>query len=139
MPLLRPELVALSGLLLAESWLQTLLVHKVRATVEHVLRDGVFFFGTLAPWLIFSFVESGHLLPSTMSAKRDFFCDPCFPYPLRSAWFESGLTAFFTTVGLTGLGFFFPPHHAQGHRMPALRCGVSGRILARISQRDESL
>lgn len=113
-PLLRPELVALSGILLADRSWNIAFRDGARSGVHSVACDAKYFIPTLAPWLLFAFVASGHVLPSTITTKRDFFCDPCAPFDMRRGWFEYGLGTYLAAIGILSFAYLALPFTKVG-------------------------
>lgn len=106
MPLLRPELLAFALLLLA---LRVVEAAKdgVSPAVTRFKNDAAFFAVAIVPWMIFSFVETGHPVPSTMSAKHDFFAEFCLPPDVKAQWFHVIFVEFGARVGFVLGGILF--------------------------------
>lgn len=86
LPLLRPELAVVSGLMFlvlavrrwraAAAW---------RAAVRPILVDAAAALAVVLPFAIILWIATGAPVPSTLSAKRYYFAEACLPEPLRRA------------------------------------------------------
>ena len=107
MPFVRPELAALSALLMIRQtwvhWAQTG-TDKVR-TFTAVVRDGVLAILAAAPWLVWSWFDTGHLLPATISAKSAFFAEGGLPWWRKLRLMASAINVM--TFVPAVLGFLF--------------------------------
>ena len=102
MPFVRPELAALSVLLMVRQawvrWAQT-------GAVKAVVRDGVLAFLAAAPWLVWSWLDTGHLLPATISAKGAFFAEGGLPWWRKLRFMASAINVMTIVPAFLGLVF----------------------------------
>lgn len=97
LPFLRPELVAVSGLLM----LIRAVADLRQGGLHAALRSAGYFAAAAAPWLLMYLVTTGTLYPNTIEAKRNFFAEGCFPANVR---FDSVRNAF--AAFREGIGYF---------------------------------
>ena len=96
LPFIRPELGALAlGLLAVKAWP---LWKAGRRREIGVM--ALFAAGTAAPWLLWSLIETGSLLPSTAGAKIAWFAEGTLPAETKIEWIGDHLGDFVTTVGI---------------------------------------
>jgi hypothetical protein len=107
MPFVRPELAALSALLMIRQtwvhWAQTG-TDKVR-TFTAVVRDGVLAILAAAPWLMWSWFDTGHLLPATISAKGAYFALAGLPWWRKLRFMASAVNVMTLVPAFLGLVF----------------------------------
>jgi hypothetical protein len=108
MPFVRPELGALAlGLLALKGW--PLLRDRRRRDLGLMALCAL---GGAAPWLLWSLVATGSLLPSTAGAKVAWFAERNLPLDTKELWWTREVRAFAQTIGTAALaGFavlFFP-------------------------------
>jgi len=97
LPFLRPELIAVSGLLM----LWRVVSDLRRGGLHTALRSAGLFALAAAPWLLMYLVTTGELYPNTIEAKRNFFAEGCMAPELRRGLTEGALSAF-----RDGIGYF---------------------------------
>jgi hypothetical protein len=100
LPLVRPELALLSGLLLVEGILGSPPERRVR----RALHDIGFAGAVLAPGVLAYLVATGSPVPQTLSVKRDYFALPCPGPNFQLRWFGQGTKTFAGRLNLTALG-----------------------------------
>jgi hypothetical protein len=104
MPFVRPELAALSALLMVRQawghWAQT-------GAVKAVVRDGVLAFLAAVPWLVWAWLDTGHLLPATISAKGAFFAEGGMPWWKKLKFMASAMNAMTLVPAFLGLVFLW--------------------------------
>ncbi|MGE0747483.1 MAG: hypothetical protein AB7K86_19640 [Rhodospirillales bacterium] len=84
MPFVRPELAALSLLLLArQAWRRGAEAGATAAALPAIAADAALCMSAAAPWLAWSWAATGALLPSTAAAKEAFFGQAALPAWLR--------------------------------------------------------
>jgi len=77
LPFIRPELAILSGTLLAwRAW-------KQRGRPERIVLDLALAALAAMPWLLWSWIATGSVMPLTASAKRAFFAEEAYPLLLK--------------------------------------------------------
>jgi hypothetical protein len=107
-PFLRPELIAVTGLVMLALFLQD---YKRRGSVLQALRDSAPLWGlTLAaalPWLIWYGVSTGSMIPQTIAAKRFFFADGCAPGAYRWGVLQASVRLFVAVLGVFITSVFF--------------------------------
>jgi hypothetical protein len=100
-PFLRPELVALSGLVLAAFVFHD---YKRCESMKRALRDSAALWGLMLlaalPWLIWYGVSTGSAIPQTIAAKRFFFADGCAPSAYRSDVLQTSVGLFVAVLGI---------------------------------------
>ena len=97
LPFLRPELVAVSGLLMLVR-----VVSDLRSGGLLVaLRSAGFFAAAASPWLLLYLVDTGTLYPNTIEAKRNFFAEGCWAPEARLAKVRESFVQF-----REGIGYF---------------------------------
>lgn len=84
LPFVRPELAALSGLLMLRQAL-------LRRRLPGIALDTVVFAGCAAPWLAWSYFETGALVANTVSAKAAFFGEVTRPLAWKCVVAAQGL------------------------------------------------
>lgn len=100
LPFIRPELSALTGLLLARRCWN----HFRQGRREWYLRDLAIAGAFAAPWLVFTFASTGGFVPATAGAKRAFFAEGCLPAAIKLAWVETAVRDFGRSVGIASFG-----------------------------------
>lgn len=107
-PFLRPELVALSGLVLAAFFFQE---HKRGGNMQRALRESAPLWGltllAALPWLIWYGVSTGSVIPQTIAAKRFFFADGCAPPAYRWDVLQMSVRLFIAVLGIFIASFIF--------------------------------
>lgn len=84
MPFVRPELAALSLLLMArQAWRRRSATAGMTAALPAIAADAALCAVAAAPWLAWSWAATGALLPSTAAAKEAFFGQAALPAWLR--------------------------------------------------------
>lgn len=115
LPALRPELAAVSGLILG---VQALRRWRSRTSPGAALRaiaiDAAVAAAVLAPFVIALWIATGSPVPGTIHAKRQFFAESCLPAEIRRSWVVHSLREMIGLLGvlaaaailllLTGLG-----------------------------------
>jgi hypothetical protein len=97
LPFLRPELVAVSGLLMLVRVFGDLRAGGLRAA----LRSAGYFAAAALPWLLLYLVTTGTLYPNTIEAKRNFFAEGCWVPEMRLAKVRDAFLQF-----REGIGYF---------------------------------
>ena len=101
MPLLRPELAAISLLLLlhqsARRWAER---RSSRQWCRDVLSDLAIVFAVALPFLVLSWQATGSLLPITIHAKRAFFAEECLYPAIRRVFVWTSLEEFVHLLGV---------------------------------------
>ena len=97
LPFLRPELTALSALLLARE----LVTSSPRSLVRPL---AVFVLGA-TPWLLWCFLATGLTWPSSIETKRLYFADGCRPAWNKLASLRANGSRFVSTLGIASAGF----------------------------------
>ncbi|WP_243369836.1 hypothetical protein [Microvirga solisilvae] len=93
MPFIRPELAVLSGALLTwRAW-------KQRRMLDRILIDIVLATLAAMPWLMWSWIATGSVVPLTASAKRAFFAEQANPL-------QHKLAVALTLTASSGIGAF---------------------------------
>ncbi len=114
-PFLRPELVALSGFVLAAIFVQDC---KRRGKVAQVVRDSALLWvlTVLAalPWLLWYGVSTGSLIPQTIAAKRFFFADGCAPPAYRWDVLQTSVRLFVAVLGVFVASLIFLTRTTMG-------------------------
>lgn len=95
MPFLRPELIAVSGLLL----LFRLSTDWRTAGTDRALRTLGYFVAAAGPWMLLYWITSGTPYPNTIEAKKYFFAEGCAPPEARFTAMVNGFTNFRDTIG----------------------------------------
>jgi MFS family permease len=108
MPFVRPELGALSaGLLALKGWP---LLRDRRWRDAGVM--AAFAVAGAAPWLLWSLIATGSLLPSTAGAKVAWFAERNLPLDRKEEWWSREVSNFAETIGIATLAgvavLFFP-------------------------------
>ncbi|NRB40992.1 MAG: hypothetical protein HRU20_21400 [Pseudomonadales bacterium] len=108
MPLVRPELIALSGLLFLllsyENFKQS---HRLSQSLFNALLIGCLSLLALLPFLTILYLDSGSFLPNTVSAKKYFFAEGCQPFLQRSWTLLQSSPVFIVSFAAS---LFFLPH-----------------------------
>jgi hypothetical protein len=94
LPFLRPELIAVSGPLMALR-----LARDWRAGQRQALRTLTYFALAALPGVLLYWVSTGTPLPSTIEAKRNFFAEGCRPSSYRLSALRLAFSAFRNNVG----------------------------------------
>lgn len=153
LPFIRPELIVLSGvLMLRQCWSRV----EAGRSVDVLLDCFICFLGA-APWLVWQWIDTGSIVPSTASAKRIFFAEEGLPWPTRlgmiaAALWQSGLVPLtlaipflrrvplgwciltFTVSTILVLFMVFPGGAAHNNSrylfilLPPLLCGLIGLL-----------
>ncbi|MFZ0687761.1 MAG: hypothetical protein WAM89_19615 [Terriglobales bacterium] len=100
-PFLRPELVALCGLVLVAVFLRHC---EEQGSVWQATRQSAQFAGIAVaaalPWLIWYGVSTGSVIPQTIAAKRLFFADGCAPGTYRWEVMQTSVRLFLAVLGV---------------------------------------
>lgn len=125
-PFIRPELTLLASPLL----LRLVLKQPPRGA----LRIGGIAAITALPWLAWSLIETGQLLPGTMAAKVAFFSEDRLTLALRTQWFGSALRfSMFAPVIMGLIGLTTEPLQSLRWPIAVYISGVVGVALTLIS------
>lgn len=116
LPLLRPELIALSGLLFAHQALR-------RREGKGIVLDALVALLVAAPFLVLLWANTGSLVPQTIAAKRAYFGEVALPLGEKLSTSERHLGKF---VVLVGVGLIFVP------RLAATALGRLGLVFAAV-------
>ena len=98
LPFLRPELIAFSVLLMC---FQLYRRWKDHASPSKYAADLLFAAAGALPWVLILYLNTGDLVPTTVSAKRFFFAEALLPANVKQLWMTNAVWFF-----LRGLGFF---------------------------------
>lgn len=102
MPLLRPELIVLSVLLLA------LHAYRLRRAGWRAILGALGIAALCAiPWVLWVWASTGSPTPATVGAKRAWFAEAHLPFALKRYWVQSQLDLFAHHFGLVSLGALF--------------------------------
>ncbi len=96
LPFLRPELIVISALLLAN---QVRLRWRSKETGRDIMLDLVSACAVALIWLLVLFANTGHWYPQTIDAKRFFFAESVLPASLRATIVLGALKNFSATIG----------------------------------------
>ncbi|MBA4388331.1 MAG: hypothetical protein C0404_10145 [Verrucomicrobia bacterium] len=104
MPGLRPELSALSALLLCYLAARSLKDEPAPRTALLIAGYAGAALAVLAPWMLAYYVATGAPYPSTVVAKKLFFAEGTLPFDTRVSWAFEGLSHFAANMGLMLVG-----------------------------------
>jgi hypothetical protein len=114
-PFLRPELIALCGLVLVALFLQDC---KERGSVGQATRDSAPLWAitllAALPWLIWYGVSTGSVIPQTIAAKRFFFADGCAPSTYRWDVLQMSVRMFLAVFGILIAAVIFLARNTLG-------------------------
>ena len=115
LPFLRPELAALSLLLLPlPAWNRWKATKDATETLRLLgLCCGSFVLAAL-PWLAWQFAVSGSFVPATIAAKRYYFAEAGLPFDIKRSWVQGQFFAFLGACGLLSLAGLFLFKTSQG-------------------------
>jgi hypothetical protein len=107
MPFIRPELAALSALLIVrQAWVRWAQIHTHKGSaVKAVVQDGALAVLAAVPWLIWSWLDTGHLLPGTIAAKSAYFAQGGLPWWRKLRFMASAITGMTLVPAFLGLVF----------------------------------
>ena len=145
LPMLRPELVALSLLLLPmpalRVWQQA---RNTRASLVLLGKCALTALVAMSPWLVWQFAATGHLVPATIAAKRYFFAESAVSADIKWLWVKGSTIYFlcscgplafaclalpFTRIGKAALLFTAVFLAAYYMLFPGALCHAQGRYL----------
>lgn len=98
-PFLRPELVALSALLLLWLVVQRLGRGVNLPNVRKCLIDVAGFLAVALAFVFILYWNTGQFVPNTISAKQFFFAESSLPPLLKKAWVEGSVRSFVLVLG----------------------------------------
>lgn len=102
LPFVRPEFSALSGLLIG-----AVAIERVRnRTFDDLVRFLGYSLLAAMPWMIWLFVETGVVWPSTVGAKRAFFAEAQNPLIWKLTFVARGIADFAVDIGPLFIGIF---------------------------------
>lgn len=112
LPFVRPELAALSALVLFAQALDAEGTAPARARLfaTWAVRAAL----AAAPWLVWCSVETGAPWPPSVEAKRLYFAEWCLPFAQKWELFSPPLLRFGLTVGAPLVGLLFLGKHWRG-------------------------
>lgn len=114
LPSLRPELAALSALLLGLRALRRLRAQPRADALRGVARDALLALAAAAPTALAYLATTGAPLPSTVSAKRHFFAEGCLPPSLKRLWVRWNFVALAGLAGYAWRGALLLPLSSVG-------------------------
>jgi hypothetical protein len=101
LPLLRPELVVVSALVLALQATHRLQSSEPpRTAVRAIALDVAIALAVMLPFAMLLWIATGSPVPSTVSAKRHFFAQGCMDPAVKRMWLFNSLRAFAQLLGL---------------------------------------
>jgi hypothetical protein len=107
-PFLRPEVCALSGLVLVAVFLEDV---KERGNIRQAIRASAPLWAlallAILPWLIWYGASTGSVIPQSIEAKRLFFADGCAPSHYRWSVLQLGVRMFAAVFGILVAAFLF--------------------------------
>lgn len=114
-PFLRPELIVVSGLVLAVIFLQDYLELRRFALAARRLMPLLLLAALSAlPWMLWYGLSTGTLITQSIEAKRLFYSQGCYPSDYRWALTLVSIRFFQITVGYLILSFLFLLRHNLG-------------------------
>ncbi len=100
-PFIRPELVALSAIIMSLRCLRHLKSSPTRRTALTACAiDMALAAAATAPWFVWYWVSTGMPFPSTIAAKRAFFAETHLPISIKTQWVTFQLEAFALKIGI---------------------------------------
>ena len=115
LPFLRPELAALSALLLPlPAWRAWKSGNSPRESLMLMLRCGGVALAAAAPWLAWQFAATGSIIPATIVAKRYYFAESAVSAEVKWAWVIGSFTALMLACGPLAAAALALPFTAVG-------------------------
>ncbi len=114
-PFVRPELAALSILILANfAWEDYSEQRNISRAIQHTMPLVLIAALLAAPWILWYWINTGTPIPQSIEAKRVFFAEGCAPALWRWNMTISAIGAFISVVGLLSLALIFLVRSALG-------------------------
>jgi hypothetical protein len=110
-PFIRPEMVALSGLIIL--WETELLIRK-DGDIDQVKILFLYALLGFAPFAVFSIWQVGSIFPLTIDAKRAFFSEDSGDFFYKLDVVLNGIKLFFKQIGFLSLGLLILPFTSLG-------------------------
>jgi hypothetical protein len=110
-PFIRPEMIALSGLIIL--WKTEFLIRK-DGNIDQVKILFLYALLGFAPFAVFSIWQVGSVFPLTIDAKRAFFSEDSADYAYKLSVVLDGIKIFFSQIGFLSLGLLFLPFTSLG-------------------------
>ena len=100
LPLLRPELVVVSGAVFAlQAWRHWRARGAIGAALPAIIADAGAAMAVVLPFVIALWVATGSPSPGTVNAKRQFFAEGCLPAAVKGSWVTANLISFASLLG----------------------------------------
>jgi hypothetical protein len=103
MPFIRPELAALSLLLLPVPAIRLYRIQGSAAALRALVLCSVAAVLCALPWIIWTWAVTGSVIPATAGAKRAWFAEAGLPAVVKSEWVLNELSAALWSFGLVSL------------------------------------
>jgi hypothetical protein len=104
LPFLRPELIVLSvSLVGAQLYRRYRQGEKLRGCLLELALAGA----AALPWIVVTYLNTGHVIPNTISAKRLFFAEAQLPFSVKYAWLTRTIWMFARGLGVFALMLAF--------------------------------
>ncbi|MBZ5664746.1 MAG: hypothetical protein LAO30_09105 [Acidobacteriia bacterium] len=114
-PFLRPELAALSTLVLSNMiWQEYFKEKSLARTARNCLPLLLLAMAAAAPWFLWYGVNTGVPIPQSIEAKRVFFAEGCAPNTFRWHVVSSAVSAFMGNIGFLVISLVFLVRNSLG-------------------------
>ena len=123
LPFIRPELAAVSLLLMLFRFNNYRLEGWSRITARAVAFDLLYVFLAVIPWITWYWINTGVPYPMTISAKRAFFAESGLPFAVKFRFVFDSFRGFIAEIGLISIGFIALLKTATG-RIGLLFCAI---------------
>jgi hypothetical protein len=135
LPFLRPELTVVTILLLGlRIWRRMGKGNATRAVLAESVQDILIAVAGALPWLLFYYLNTGSPLPSTMSVKRNFFAEACWPASTKWAIVKTNILTFGSTLGIFTLALLMLALTGVGRVGLALAAALIGAYFWNLPQ-----
>ncbi len=115
LPFLRPELAALSVLLLAlPAWRAWVSTRKPLEALLVLAKCSGIALATAAPWVLWQFASTGSVVPATIAAKRYYFAEANLPDAVKATFVEGSLLALLRACGPLAIAVLVLPFSSLG-------------------------